>query len=1093
MKIRFFLFCLVVLGASEGAFCQNLPLQTTTVKRSWMDMMKDPSVNFYEVQKEFNRSLKRYKRQMKKKVSQTGAGELERKMPGFMQYKRWEWFTEPRVYPSGDRNVISKVMSDQWNQKGKPSNPSVLQAGNWSLLGPVNTLPSGGAGAGRVNCIAIHPTNPNILFVGAPAGGLWKSTDAGITWTTNTDNLASIGISDIAIDPLNPNNMYIATGDGDGNDNYSIGILKSTDGGNTWSTTGFSYTPSQGRQVNRLIIDPVDPNILFTGTNLGVYRSLDAGATWVRTFSVGGIMDIEFKPGNSQVIYASGTGFYRSLDGGNSFSTVTTVPGSGASASRIAIAVTPADSNYVYALAGRSSNHGFLGLYRSTDGGNSFVKQSSTPNVLGWSSIGDDTDGQAWYDLAFAASPTNKNEIFSGGVNIWRSINGGVSWSIKAHWTGTGAAYVHADIHSLVYLNANTVYAGCDGGFFRTTNSGTSWTDLSKGLQIAQMYRLGCAATDPNVVIQGWQDNGTNKWNAGTWNSIYGGDGMECFIDRTNANTMYAELYYGAFKRSFNGGGAWSDIVNGINESGGWVTPWCQDPQNPQTLYAGFRNVWKSTDQGNSWAKISSTFSGTLQALAVAPSNPNYIYASSSVLNRTTNGGATWTNIKPGLPPGGISYIAVSGTNPDKLWVTYAGNNPTNKVFKTVNGGTTWTSMLYDLPNLPVNCIVVDTSSSLEGIYIGTDLGVYYTDSTRTNWVFFSNGLPNVIVNELEIQYSSGKLRAATYGRGLWETNLHDPSSSAPMANFTGDTLAGCPGRTVQFTDISTNTPTAWNWTFPGGNPSTSTLQNPLVTYTIAGSYNDVKLAASNASGSDSITKYSYVNISPAVKPVINPSGNVTICASNKWIDPSTGASYKWIPGGQTSSQLNVVASGTYQVIVTDLFGCADTSDPVNITLEPAVPTPTITVIGDTLSCSPSSGYTYQWYMNGSAVAGATQQAIQGTPGGSYYVVITNASGCTKQSVSVLSDVKEMELPGIRINISPSPNNGNFMLDGVVEEASKISLTVLDVAGKIISERDLGTVHGNIKEKFFLQVPGGIYLLQLKTAAGNTVKKFVVE
>jgi PKD repeat protein len=371
---------------------------------------------------------------------------------------------------------------------------------------------------------------------------------------------------------------------------------------------------------------------------------------------------------------------------------------------------------------------------------------------------------------------------------------------------------------------------------------------------------------------------------------------------------------------------------------------------------------------------------------------------------------------------------------------------------------------------------------------------VYYTDSTRTNWTYFSNGFPNVIVNELEIQYSSGKLRAATYGRGLWETNLHDPNSLAPLANFKGDTLKGCPGHSVQFTDMSTNNPTGWNWTFPGGNPSSSTLQNPLITYTTSGSYNNVTLVASNPSGSDSITKYSYIGTSPAVKPVTNPSGNVTICAANIWVDPSAGATYKWIPGGQPSSQLNVIADGTYQVIVTDMFGCADTSAPFTITLQPAIPTPTITVNADTLFCNPSSGYTYQWSFSGSPVLNGTQQSIVGTPGGSYFVTITNTSGCTKQSAALLLlGVEETNLAGISIGISPSPNNGTFTLDGMLEERESISVTILDVAGRMIYKKDLGTVSGKFKENFSLQLSDGIYFMELKTAKGNAVKKFVVK
>ncbi|HEY4798924.1 MAG TPA: hypothetical protein VII99_07600, partial [Bacteroidia bacterium] len=701
-------------------------------------------------------------------------------------YKRWEWFVAPRVYPSGDRSLLSKGMYEARDKylgnANAKINPTIMQSGNWSLLGPTTSIPTGGGGAGRINCLAIDPANTNNLFVGSPAGGLWKSTNGGTTWSTKTDNLSVLGISDIAIDPVNPNVMYVATGDGDGGDSYSVGLLKSTDGGNTWNITGLSFSVIQNAEMSRVLVNPNNTNIVFAGTGMGVFRSTDAGVTWVKTLNISGIKDLEFKPGNPNVVYASSAnGFYRSSNGGLSFATIYSgLPGSGSS--RMAIAVTPADSNYVYVLAGKSSNQGFLGLYRSIDGGTSFTAQSSSPNLLGWASNGSDVSagGQAWYDLGFAASPTNKDEIVTGGVNIWRSTDGGVTWTINAHWTGSGAPYVHADIHTLMYLpgDGTTVFAGCDGGFFKTTNNGAAWNNLSNGLQVAEMYRLGCSATNPNIVLQGWQDNGTNEWSSGTWSQVIGGDGMECFVDWFNPSYMYGETYNGAFNRSANGGSSFAPITTGITETGAWVTPWGIDPKNPQTLYAGFSNVWKSTNRGTSWAKISSISAGQLESLTEAPSNPNYIYtASSGAIYKTTNGGTSWTNITTGLPGAAITYITVSGKDPNRIWVSLSGYTNGNKVFKSVNGGASWINVSYDLPNIPANCVVADTSSSLEGIYVGTDLGAYYIDSTRTSWIPFSNGLPNVKVDELEIQYSSKKLRAATYGRGLWETKLFSPAS----------------------------------------------------------------------------------------------------------------------------------------------------------------------------------------------------------------------------------------------------------------------------------------------------------------------------
>ncbi|MBA3705340.1 MAG: glycosyl hydrolase, partial [Bacteroidetes bacterium] len=399
--------------------------------QDWIKLMNDPTVNFYDVQKEFNKAANEERMDAEKILSDEEDME-ENEIPGYLQYKRWEWFTEQRVYPSGDRSMISKSLYDVKQKLFTASSNRLASAGNWTLLGPNTTFPVG-SGAGRINCIAIHPTNSNIIFVGAASGGLWKTTDGGSTWSTNTDNFAVLGITDIAIDPVNPNIMYIATGDGEHSDNYSVGVLKSTDGGNTWNITSLSFSIIQNNQMYRLAINPANPNMIYAGSSLGLYLSKDAGATWVKTLNVAGVKNIEFKPQHSNVVYAvSSTGFYRSLNAGLSFTKITSGLPSTSAVNRLAIAVTPADSNYVYVLAGQSSISGFYGLYRSTNGGTSFTLQSNKPNILGWVSNGSDSTkgGQSWYTLTIAASPTNKNEIVTGGVNIWHSSNGGVSWNI---------------------------------------------------------------------------------------------------------------------------------------------------------------------------------------------------------------------------------------------------------------------------------------------------------------------------------------------------------------------------------------------------------------------------------------------------------------------------------------------------------------------------------------------------------------------------------------------------------------------------------------------------------------------------------------
>lgn len=1065
--------------------------------QDWIKKMNDPSVNFYDVQSSFNTYWKKEERKEKFKSFFTFGNKTEEENESFILYKRWENFVEPRVSPSGDRSLLFKTAEELEKLISRPAYRSSRQAaGNWVPLGSFN-VPTGGGGAGRLNGVRFNPANPNILYACAPAGGLWISPDLGASWSTNTDVLPSLGVNDVAVDPTNPNVMYLATGDMDAGDTFGVGVLKSTDGGATWNITGLSFSILQGRNVARILINPNDHNMIFAGTSFGLYRSLDAGVTWTKVLTSNPVRDLEFKPGDPSVVYAvASKSFYKSTNSGASFTLVSAgLPGT-ALVTRAAIAVTADDPNYVYILYAATGSNAFYAVYRSTNSGSSFNLQADQPNLMGWDPDGTDSGGQGWYTLSIAASPTNKDEVVVGGVNIWQSLDGGISWNAIAHWYGAaGLPYVHADIHDLIYKpDGSALYAACDGGIFTTTD-GSSWQDKSDGLQIAQMYRLGCAATNANKVIQGWQDNGTSLYDAGNWDRVMGGDGMECFIDWSDDNTMFGEIYYGDINRSTNGGASFNSIKSNISEDGDWVTPWLQDPIDPQTLYAGYKNVWKTTDQGGSWTQISSFSSGNLKCLAVAASNPNYIYTSNgNNLNRTTDGGATWDPIT--YPLGSvndITHIEVCTTDPNKFWITRSGYTPGNKIYQSNDGGLTWTNLSLDLPNIPVNCVVNQTGT-VDGIYVGTDAGVYYKDATLASWMPYSNGFPNVVVDELEIHYGSGKLRAATYGRGLWETGIYDPLSALPFANFVADTTSGCPGLTVQYADSSTHAPTAWSWTFPGGTPAMSNLQNPTVTYNTPGVYHDVKLVVTNAAGSDSVTKYSYIAISPNVKPTIVLNNNDSICSGTVvQLKASYGTNYSWIPTGSSSYLISVNTTGMYSVIVTDVFGCKDTSDVQAIYVFPSIPTPTIAASNDTLFSSASAGN--QWYLNGTALPGETNSFyVMTTVGGNYSVVVSDTNGLCSAASATFVGIDELSAIGISYSLFPNPNHGTSSLSIVSTTTEPLVVELNDMLGKLVWQQTLET-KANEQVQVGIDISNyekGMYLLQLKNSKGSVSKKMVV-
>ncbi len=671
----------------------------------------------------------------------------------------------------------------EWEKEKKKKN-SYSSNANWIAKGPINTpiILSNGKkrGNGRVNCIAFDPNNSDIIWIGSPAGGLWKTIDGGSNWETATDNLPVIGVSHIAICTTTPEVMYIVTGDAHAEDTYSIGILKSIDGGVNWNTTGLSYNITQEKIVNKVIINPNFTDSIYAITNSAILLSSDGGQNFNAVGPIGRWRDIEFKPGSPSTIYAAkqssgGSDIYRSTDGGANWSIIN----NGAVSNhkfRPLIAVTNDNPNVIYALYS-SSDYGFHGLYKSSDCGDNWVLQSNSPNILGRANNGSDSGGQAWYDLSLAVAPNNENLVYVGGINLWKSGNGGVNWILDATSGGAGNySYMHVDQHACEFNPiTNIAYAGNDGGLYKYMDNLNNWIDISDGLEISQFYKLGLSKSNSNKLVAGAQDNGTEMLTNNTWDAIMGGDGMECAIDAYDEDVIYASFQYGGMRKSFNGGNDWINIKP-VSYEGGWVTPYKIHPNNTNLVVAGFDEVYRSVSAASTWDSVSYNVSGgqAIKTIALAPSNQNYIYAATySTLKVTVDAGLTWNSIKPGLPNYNITDVTVSDTDPDHLWVTFSEYSSAHKVYESSDRGASWTNITgNNLPNLPVNCIVHQGQTN-DDLYIGTDVGVYYKNNMMSDWQPFMNGLPNVIVKELEIHYEEGTISAATYGRGVWESALN--------------------------------------------------------------------------------------------------------------------------------------------------------------------------------------------------------------------------------------------------------------------------------------------------------------------------------
>lgn len=679
--------------------------------------------------------------------------------------------------------------------------PSQAQsyASNWHPLGPVN-MATYETSMGRVNCVTAPAGNPNRLFLGAPGGGVWRSDDGGNTWSPRSDFLPVLSISSIVLDPANPNIVYIATGDADspGEDPYSIGVWKSVDGGTNWSSTGLSWSLTNYKVISRLLIAPDNSQKLFAATSDGVYVTYNGGTNWQRSTPGGGTSwhDIQFQPGNSSVIYLTGQGanFFRSTDGGTNWTQITAgLPGSGVD--RSVLAVSASYPQGLYILYGDDSSGGFYGIYQSTNGGTSFNAQAA--NNLSDLMF----DGQEGYDLALAVSPTNFNDVFAAGNLIGSSTDGGNTWT-TATYGGT-----HVDVHGLAVLNG-ALFACTDGGIHRTIDGGVSWQDLSTGLEIAQIYNVGGAPQNPSLIYVGEQDDGLNQYNSGTWSHLLAGDFGQPIVDPTDQNMAYATAH-GSYFKTTNSWASYQQLQITSLEGSAFESPLAINPLNSQTLYAGYENVWQTTNGGTSWFPISSFSDGAIcTAITLAPTNPAYIYViRNSTTWRTTDGGAHWMML-PAPAAGNPMSVAVSSSNPNRIWLAQNDFSTANKVYASSNGGTNWTAYSGTLPNRNVNCIVYEDGSN-DGLYVGLDAGIYYRNASMGDWQAFNTNLPNARVVDLQVEFASLSLRAATFGRGLWESLLAGASSSLPVISGPANPVVG-QANSYSFTGVSKATSYQW-------------------------------------------------------------------------------------------------------------------------------------------------------------------------------------------------------------------------------------------------------------------------------------------
>lgn len=845
---------------------------------------------------------------------------------GYKPFMRWETHWRNKVDENGNLMTPAQ-MWEAWNQKRNrvlSRDETLNDVSNWEPLGPFNHTNTGSwsSGQGRVNVVMVDPNNANTIYIGAPAGGIWKSTDAGQNWTPLSDYLPQIGVSGIAIDHTNSNIIYIATGDKDASDTYSIGVLKSIDGGQTWNTTGLTFNNTSTVAAD-IFMHPSDPSTLWVATSAGLYKTSNGGTTWSNNLS-GNVKDLKLKPGNPNIVYAvTNNRFYRSTNGGNSFTLISS--GMPANSGRLIIDVTPANPEYVYVLSART-NWSHQGLYKSTNSGINFNITQNTVDIF--------EANQAWFDLALAVSDTNPEEVYTGVLNVWKSSDGGNNFSKISNWSNPfEATYTHADIHFLRFYDG-VLYCGSDGGIYVSTDNAASFTDLTATAQIGQFYRISVSKQSSTKIAGGLQDNGGYAFSNNQWKNFYGADGMETAIDPNNNNKYYGFIQNGGgLYYTNNAGASLSGSIGAPDgEDGNWITPLIFNSVGE--LFAGYSSLYKLVN--GSWQNVSinSSYNGNIELVVVDPSNDDIMYIGDGQdLYKSINRGVTFDYIF--TFQSSITSIDINVHNNNIIYITASGLN--GVVSRSINGGLSFSNFAQGLPSIGRNVIRHQSNHPLNPVYLGTSLGVYYRDDSLNSWIPYDTNLPNVAVTDLEINVLDGKIVASTYGRGVWISPIPSQLAENEIALLSIENPSalnincGADGLSivVKNTGASTITNFTLNYSINGqesvyewnGNllsQANTIVEIPNVTLTTGNSTIQANVVMANDAFSN--------NNTVSIQIVNNDSGQIGVVNTFETEDSALlsnhveGPENTWQRGIPTGTLLNQAASGA-NVYATNLDG----------------------------------------------------------------------------------------------------------------------------------------------------------------------------
>lgn len=669
-------------------------------------------------------------------------------------FQREKWFYEQRLYPFTTFPAGAYINAFTEKENLRQFSGFLSKSGYWVNLGPTPGInPNYGYVSSRIASVKFNPLNPDIIYAGAACGGIWKTTNAGLNWIPMSDFEVSLSSGALAIDPNNPQIIYYGTGEATyfSYSYYGRGLLKSTDGGQSWITIRnglpeFSY-------FSRLLIKPETSSILFAALGTaGLYKSTDGGLNWISIFT-SRCDDIVTSPDGSKVyIIGSGSGYRISTDGGQTFTQYT--PFALGTRSHIAICKTKPQVLYVSTYRDTS-----VYVYKSTNGGYNFIY---LPNTFTGTN-------QAWYDFYIYVNPFDENNAYVGLIDLWRTTDGNTFQRI----TNSSSGPVHVDHHNLDFHpnDPSTIIVSNDGGLNFSTNRGTNWTNLNSTLTLTQFYRIASDPDNPSHLIGGTQDNGVQRTTGNVkWDVVFGGDGGAVCFNPRDPNFILSENQFNNIRRSTNRGISWQVATTGLTGNAEWIAPIVAHPDSSGIFYTARQQVFKTTNNGASWFQWSTGISGTVRVLAISKSNPRIIFASSSnSLFKSGNGGKTFSYLQTGLPDRIITGIDIHPDSPDVAILSVNGFG-TGHIFKTSNGGYNWTDISNNLPNTPVNDVMIYYPGIPTSIYlVATDVGVFATDNYGQQWFELAQGLPNTVCLDLDYNLKGNKIRVATHGRGVWE------------------------------------------------------------------------------------------------------------------------------------------------------------------------------------------------------------------------------------------------------------------------------------------------------------------------------------